>query len=132
MTKEAREKNRQSHLANYKSGKRIAVFKGQKRPDHAIVMKGLYLRGKWVPPSLKNENNPAWKGDDASYSAFHHWLGKHKERKYWCYIGDHKIIKKSEFANVSGIHTHNADDYVEACTSCHRNFDYNRPLFFEE
>lgn len=126
QTKEARKKAKKTILENYRSGRRKPVFLGEKRPKHALVMKKLYIEGKWKPPIMLKENNPAWKGKKASYSAFHHWLGKHKKRDFWCQLKNHPIVKKSEFANITGFHDHNINNYIECCTSCHRLFDYHK------
>ena len=103
---------------------------GKKRLDLSKKMKDQYKNGLRNPIKMFGENNSAWKGNKAGYSAFHHWLSNHLKRTYWCFLGDHKIIKKSEFANISGNHDHNIEYYIESCTKHHRLFDMNRESFF--
>jgi hypothetical protein len=106
------------------------VWLGRKRSDLSKIMKDQYKEGKRKPIIMRDGNNPAWKGEEASYSAFHHWLYNRLERTYWCYLGDHEITKKSEFANIAESHDHKLEYYIESCTSCHRLFDNNKPLIY--
>lgn len=126
ITKETREKMRQTALANYKSGKRTAVYKGQKRPDHSLVLKQLYQDGKREPVVMLNENNPSWKGDKASYSALHKWLRNHKQKTGQCDSCGTTQSKRTEYANISKQYKRDITDYHELCTSCHRLFDYGK------
>jgi len=130
MTKEAREKNRLAHLEKYSSGVRKAVFKGEKRPQHSKIMKQKFENGEWKPPVMLNDDNPAWKGDKAGYSAIHKWLVNHKKKIGICVMC--KKDKRTEYANVSGKYKRDVKDFIELCTSCHRTFDNRRKIVFED
>jgi hypothetical protein len=123
-SKENREKNRLAILAGYKNGRKV-VFKGEKRPNHAEKMKKIYVDRNWMLPMI-GEENPAWMGDNAGYSALHKWLYNHKEKTGICEHCGKKPKTRTEFANLSGEYKRDINDYGELCSSCHRLFDAGR------
>lgn len=83
--------------------------------------KGVYDHWKF-----RGTNNYLWKGDSAGYFPIHSWLirnfGKAKmcENKECSGIG-----KRFEWALIRGRqHSHNRDNYMQLCASCHRRYDY--------
>jgi len=63
-----------------------------------------------------------WKGDTASYSAFHKRLYKARGRPSLCEDCGSTTAKRFEWANMSGNY-HDLNDYKRLCTSCHRYHD---------
>lgn len=70
---------------------------------------------------MENEKHPNWKGDDASYSAVHHWvkrkLGKPKE----CILCNSK--ENVQWANKSHKYKRQLNDWIPLCYHCHREYD---------
>jgi len=74
--------------------------------------------------NLNNENNPAWKGEDAKYDAIHNWIRRHKPKPKLC--ENCKKSKRLQLANLSGKYLRDINDYKYLCSSCHSKFDgYN-------
>jgi len=70
------------------------------------------------------ENNPQWKGDEASVKALHFWVYARKTRLGFCErCGRTPLSGWTDFANISGEYRRDIDDYIELCRSCHRLFD---------
>lgn len=76
--------------------------------------------------SFLGTNNPNWKGENASYSAIHHWIKSHKPKSKFC-----EYCKKTncriEAANISGEYKRDINDYKWLCVYCHRLQDGNMP-----
>ena len=81
------------------------------------------------PKAMYNEENPAWKGDEASYVAKHQWvtrrLGQPKKCNS-CGLNDEN--RWYHWANVSGKYQRNINDWIRLCVPCHSEFDNNRRL----
>ena len=71
--------------------------------------------------SNKGESNPAWKGDEAGYTAMHAWVWRHKERTGRCEECGRE--RYTQFANLSGELRRDVNDYRELCVPCHRRLD---------
>ena len=67
------------------------------------------------------KKNISWKGDNASYSALHTWVHKHKPQSATC-EHCHKV-KPLEAANISGKYLRDVNDYLWLCPRCHLYFD---------
>lgn len=77
------------------------------------------LKGK------KGVDTPRWKGDKAGKTAVHKWLAKHFGRPSFCIHPDcNKKSKNYEWCKIEGrSYTHNSEDYIWLCKSCHRRYD---------
>ena len=74
------------------------------------------------------KNHPNWKGNNASYSAFHQRLHKIKGLPKKCEIcGLNNKNRMYHWANLTG-KFENIDDYKRMCVSCHRKFDFSRQI----
>lgn len=66
-----------------------------------------------------------WKGQDASYHPKHAWIRKHHGKATKC-LG-HDCSGKSltyQWALLKGRqYSHNIDDYIMLCASCHKKYD---------
>lgn len=73
----------------------------------------------------KRENNASWRGDKATYSAFHYRVEATRGKPTICTVCG--AIDKSvyEWANLTG-HYEDINDYARMCRKCHRAYDKNR------
>lgn len=75
---------------------------------------------------LTGPANSGWKGDEASYSAFHHRVEMRYGRPSRCrQCGTEDSSVTYDWANLTG-HYEDPDDYMRMCRSCHRLFDASR------
>lgn len=70
--------------------------------------------------NLINENNPAWKGDEASYEAIHAWIRKKLGKATKCSNDINHKSKRFVWANISGEYKREISDWHELCHSCNR------------
>lgn len=63
-----------------------------------------------------NEKNPAWKGDEAGYTALHNWVRRRLGKASKCVNGH--IAKQYYWANISGEYKRDLSDWHEFCCSC--------------
>jgi len=80
--------------------------------------------------SQPREKNPRWKGDDASYTAKHQFLIRNYGNPTHCELCN--IEGHREKGGRWSVHwskkkdreyTHDRDDYIGLCRSCHRKYD---------
>lgn len=62
-----------------------------------------------------------YKGEEAGYTAHHHWVKYHAGRPDKC--ENCGVAGSIEWANISGEYLRNLDDWVGLCTQCHRLID---------
>ncbi len=80
----------------------------------------------------KDENNPAWKGDDVSYSGIHRWLRNNFEKTDGCIrCGKSTGFKDNRSGTVWALkkdrdYSRDRDDYLELCVKCHSLYDWGR------
>lgn len=80
---------------------------------------------------LKEDKNPAWKGENASYSAIHYWIKRQKGVPHKCSFcgktgNNNNNNRQIQWANIDGKYRRNLDDYIPLCASCHKIFDLQR------
>lgn len=76
--------------------------------------------------SNSDDKHPMWKGDDASYSAIHHWIKNKKGKALYCSNNINHINRKYNWANISGEYLRDVNDYVPLCISCHKKMDLTK------
>ena len=80
-------------------------------------------------PAIKRdqhgENNDSWKGDAASYQAFHLRVYSSRGAPKECSRCGDTSAGRYEWANLTG-HYEDINDYQRMCVSCHRNYDAKR------
>jgi len=70
---------------------------------------------------VKNEKNPAWKGENVSYSGIHRWLRNNFKKFGVCeFCGK---IGDTDWSVIGKFYTRNRNDYFELCRKCHCVFD---------
>jgi hypothetical protein len=70
----------------------------------------------------RGEKNSAWKGDGASYAAFHYRLRVTLGNPKKCDVCGTEDAKQYDYANLTGSY-HDMNDYKPMCRSCHSRFD---------
>lgn len=107
----------------------IAAALGTSQSCIRLVMRahGIAVRSAGAPKGLlAGPSNPGWKGDSASYSAFHHRVTAAKGQPQQCSnCGTSDPSLSYDWANLTGDYA-NLDDYARMCRPCHRNYDNNR------
>ena len=79
---------------------------------------------------MSNENNPQWKGQEASYSAHHHWVKRKLGKPNHC-EHCHKTEGRFEWANISKEYKRDLKDYISLCYSCHDKYEEARKKMWE-
>lgn len=79
-------------------------------------------RNKDYVGKFRKENSGSWKGDKASYSAFHYRVEAERGKPSKCEECGTKTAKKFEWANLTGKYE-DVNDYKRLCNSCHRKLD---------
>ena len=78
--------------------------------------------------SKQEEKNEMWKGSEASYSAFHIWISKHKPKTTVCENCGKKKRLEAAFKNHNAnsrnmVYTRNFADWLWLCRRCHMKLD---------
>ena len=72
--------------------------------------------------AIGGENNRLWKGDDASYSAIHHFLIRNFPKAKIC--DQCREPAKTQYAVIHGRpYSRKREDYRELCPTCHAKYD---------
>lgn len=71
------------------------------------------------------ENNSSWKGDKATYAAFHYRVEKQRGKPHYCSVCGTMDKKRYEWANLTGKYE-DILDYARMCIPCHRQYDSKR------
>jgi len=77
-----------------------------------------------IPKNLNQnrENNPAWKGDNATYAAFHYRIESLRGKPMICSRCNKTDAKRYEWASLTKNYS-DPFDYIRLCKSCHSIFD---------
>lgn len=113
-------------------------FKGKKRTpfseEHLEKLRTSHLgqvawnKGK---SHLKEENNPAWKGNLVGYRNLHHWVTRHKGKPTFCSNNSAHIAPYYHWANISGEYKRDLNDYQSLCPSCNKLDGIRKPERFK-
>jgi hypothetical protein len=74
-------------------------------------------------PGLKNEKNPAWKGDAASYTAKHNWIKRYYGLAKKCDLDKNHKATIYHWHNLSKKYLRDKADWIQVCPKCHRVLD---------
>lgn len=97
------------------------ALKGRKLPQE--VIERMRLNAK------RGSNVPTWKGDNASYVAIHIWLKTNYGKADHCDFDTNHESKWFEWALLKGKqYSHNRDNFIQLCISCHRKYDAKKEL----
>lgn len=89
-----------------------------------ILERYLPARRAAIKRDQAGSNNDSWKGDRASYAAFHLRVMTARGRPSTCFECG-TTEGKFEWANLTG-HYEDVNDYTRLCTLCHRRYDAAR------
>lgn len=103
------------------------TFSEESRRKHSQTLREAYADGR-LQPRL-GEDNPSWKGDEASYSALHFWLERHYPKAGRCEECERDGRTQYAFLLHPAPHTRNRDDYAELCEPCHRKLDIRLGMY---
>lgn len=96
------------------------------KPVVTILRRSGVETRKATPRNQNREMNHSWKGDNASYTAFHFRVRKERGTPTQCdECGETSAQKTYEWANLSGKYW-DVSDYKRMCRSCHRKYDNRR------
>lgn len=116
----------------YESGMTQAEVAKELGVSSKVIVNHMRKRGIKARVAAKRnqlgEINHMWKGDEASYKAFHVRLKHRKGRAadYGCSVcGTKDPDKRYEWANMTGDYT-DINDYQPMCVTCHRRYDQKR------
>lgn len=70
-------------------------------------------------------NNSSWKGNDATYAAFHKRVESVRGKPMICMACGTQESNRFEWCNLTGKYE-DTNDYMRMCCSCHRKYDKNR------
>ena len=73
----------------------------------------------------KGANNHSWKGDNATYAAFHYRVEVARGKPHFCEACGTMEVKRYEWCNLTGKYG-DVMDYARMCVSCHRKYDKKR------
>lgn len=91
------------------------------------VIWGIMRRENYTPRTATKRNqsgdrNTSWKGDRATYGAFHYRVQGIRGKPSVCSMCETTSAKRYEWANMTGNYA-SVYDYVRLCKSCHSRFD---------
>lgn len=91
------------------------------------AMKGYGLKARVAAKRNQwGERHHNWRGEDASYHAFHNRVRARRGSASFCSkCGKSDSDVRYEWANLTGNYA-DPEDYVAMCVSCHRKFDAER------
>ena len=83
---------------------------------------------------LVGEQDPNWKGEEATYNAKHRWIHKHWVKTEHCEMckqytpapPNTRLKFGTQWANISGEYKRIREDWMELCPKCHRNYDLTK------
>lgn len=88
-------------------------LKGRKNPHHNVS---------------KGENHYKWLGDKAGYYAKHAWIRRKFGQPDTCeHCGKTELKgKEIQWANISGTHKREREDWLRLCVKCHSKYDQGK------
>ena len=94
-----------------------------RRTINRVMTRNGIARRVAIKRSQRREENDNWRGENATYSAFHHRVEVAKGKPQRCeQCGLDDTNRRYEWANVSGNYA-DVSDYQRLCVPCHRRFD---------
>lgn len=109
------------------------AHKGMKHTEESKIKCGLANKGKIISESTRkklslarqSEKHPNWKGDEASYSALHHWVARYLGKPATCeFCGKTGLTGKHiNWANKSHEYKRDLTDWLRLCAPCHSKYD---------
>ena len=111
----------------YAAGSTIAEIQAEvsgAKVRNIMVRYGIERR-KAVPRNQRGSAGHTWKGDSASYTAFHLRVQNERGKPQECSRCGANSPGRYEWANLTGNYQ-DVNDYQRMCVTCHRRFDAAR------
>lgn len=117
-------------LVMYKTGLTYVEIADALGTDYGNVFKAIRRAGEagraYGERNGRGEESRVWKGDNASYSAFHRRLYRTKGKAAGCSAcGQANTALYYDWANLTGNYA-DVNDYASLCRPCHRRYDQAR------
>jgi hypothetical protein len=76
-----------------------------------------------ISAKIRNQgrNNPAWKGDNITYSGLHQWIRLHLSKPEKCSLCNER--ESTEVACITGIYNRELRNWAWLCRKCHLEWD---------
>jgi hypothetical protein len=121
----------EAYVVNKDTTYEIAERYGLSPAEVGHILKRFGIKARIGPKARRDgqrgENNPLWKGNNASYAAFHGRLKTARGLPRYCEVcGTDDLSKTYDWANLTGRYE-DFDDYKRMCRSCHRKYDWQNP-----
>jgi len=110
----------------FKSQQEIGIIYGTTQKVVHSWFKKLGIKSR-VPykRDQRGDKNNSWKGNDATYAAYHYRVEKQRGKPYFCEACGTMDANRYEWCNLTGQYE-NIMDYARMCVSCHRKYDKKR------
>lgn len=110
--------------SSWNKGKKLSITHKKNLSKSHLGQKGYWKDRK--RPELAGDNNPLWKGDDASYYAIHIWVSGNfgKSSDFPCSFCEKRGgSKQMHWANLDHKYSRDRKDWLVLCVKCHFNYD---------
>lgn len=97
----------------------------ERRVSRELKRIGVCFRKKGARTPKKGSSNGAWKGANATYSAFHHRVAAVRGKPSKCEFCGDEESSRFEWSNLTGKYE-DVEDYARLCVSCHKRLDHER------
>lgn len=72
---------------------------------------------------LLEKDHPLWKGEQASYSAKHHWIKLKLGSPNYCQSCKTTLATRYDWHNISREYKRDLNDWIRLCRYCHYRYD---------
>ncbi len=73
---------------------------------------------------LSGDKSPYWKGEKATYTTIHYWVGKNFKKPKVCIIcGISNKNSNTEWSNIDHKYNRKKTDWIPLCKLCHWSYD---------
>jgi hypothetical protein len=114
------------YFGDFKTQKEIGDFYGVTQKVVFSWFKKYGIKSR-IPykRSQEKENNSSWKGNNATYAAYHYRVESQRGKPHFCEACGTMGAKRFEWCNLTGRYE-DVMDYARMCISCHRKYDNKR------
>lgn len=77
---------------------------------------------------LKEDANPAWRGDNAGYVAKHNWVRRYFGTATMCEADTTHNATRYHWSNISKQYKRERMDWQQLCPKCHWKFDHPKGM----
>lgn len=103
----------------------VGLQVGMSARQIVLLMDRLGIKTRKGANHNKGESAHQWRGENATYSAFHHRVTQAKGRPQQCSLCKTKTSSRFHWANLTGNYA-DINDYSRMCAKCHGRYDADR------